>query len=85
MWCLGKFLPLIVGNRIPDDDERWQLFIMLLEIIDIVFSPIASGESIEILQSLIEEHHETFVNLYPGRSVTPKMHYTIHFPTQILQ
>lgn len=58
---------------------------MLLEIVDIVFSPIASEESVGILQGLIEEHHEIFINLYPGRSVTPKMHYMIHFPTQILQ
>ena len=85
MWCLGRFLPLIIGNRVPPEDERWQLFNMLLEINDIVFSPIVNEDTIGVLEGLIEEHHATFVGLYPGRSVIPKMHYMIHFPSQMLR
>ena len=85
MWCLGRFLPLMIGNLIPQEDERWQLFNMLLEISDIVFSPIVSEDSIGVLESLIEEHHETFLTLYPGRSVIPKMHYMVHYPSQMLR
>ena len=71
MWCLGRFLPLIIGNLVPEEDERWQLFNMLLEINDIVFSPIVSEDHIGILEGLIEEHHSTFVQLYP---FTTSMH-----------
>ena len=87
MWCLGRFLPLIIGNLVPEEDERWQLFNMLLEINDIVFSPIVSEDHIGILEGLIEEHHSTFVQLYPGRSVIPilKMHYMVHYPSQMLR
>lgn len=85
MWCLGRFLPLMIGNLIPQEDERWQLFNMLLEINDIVFSPIVSEDSIGVLEGLIEEHHETFLALYPGRSVIPKMHYMVHYPSQMLR
>lgn len=84
MWCLGRFLPLMIGNLIPQEDERWQLFNMLLEINDIVFSPIVSEDNIGVLEGLIEEHHETFLVLYPGRSVIPKMHYMVHYPSQML-
>ncbi|EDO36048.1 predicted protein [Nematostella vectensis] len=38
MWCLGRFLPLMIGSRIPGDDEKWQLFIILLEIVSIIFA-----------------------------------------------
>lgn len=85
MWCLGRFLPLMIGNLVPPEDERWQLFNLLLEINDIVFSPIVSEDSIGVLEGLIEEHHATFIGLYPGRSVIPKMHYMIHFPSQMLR
>ena len=58
---------MLIGNLVPQDDERWQLFNMLLEINDIVFSPVVSEDNIGILEGLIEEHHATFLNLYPGR------------------
>ena len=85
MWCLGRFLPLIIGNLVPSEDERWQLFNILLDINDIVFSPVVNEDSIGVLEGLIEEHHATFIGLYPGRSVIPKMHYMIHFPSQMLR
>ena len=85
MWCLGRFLPLIIGNLVPSEDERWQLFNILLDINDILFSPVVNEDSIGVLEGLIEEHHATFIGLYPGRSVIPKMHYMIHFPSQMLR
>ena len=24
MWCLGRYLPLLIGDLIPDDDEHWE-------------------------------------------------------------
>jgi hypothetical protein len=80
MWCLGKFLPLIIGNLVPEDDERWQLFGTLLEIMDIVFSHVASIDSIGVLEGPVEEHHLKFCYQYPGRSIIPKMHYLVHYP-----
>jgi len=75
----------MIGNLVPPEDERWQLSNLLLEINDIVFSPIVSEDSIGVLEGLIEEHHATYIGLYPGRSVIPKMHYMIHFPSQMLR
>jgi hypothetical protein len=83
MWCLGKFLPLIIGNKIPEEDEHWQLFCSLLKIMDIVFSPITSLDAIGVLEGLIEEHHEKFCQLYPNKSVIPKMHYLVHYPSHM--
>ena len=85
IWMQGRFLPLIIGNLVASKDERWQLFNILLDINDIVFSPVVNEDSIGVLEGLIEEHHATFIGLYPGRSVIPKMHYMIHFPSQMLR
>lgn len=83
MWCLAKFLPLMIGNMVPEDDERWELFCLLLEIVDIVFSPNSTVNSIGVLEGLIDDHHSKFCRLYPGRSIIPKMHYLVHYPAHI--
>ena len=42
MWCLARFLPLIVGVKVPQTDEKWQLFLKMLDITDIIFSQVTS-------------------------------------------
>jgi hypothetical protein len=85
MWCLGRYLPLLIGSFIPEQDEKWVLYIQLLEIVDIVFSPVINAQFAAYLQELINDHHENFVRLYPHASVIPKMHYLIHYPRTMLR
>ena len=60
MWCFGKFLPLVIGNLVPDDDKYWEHFLQLLEIVDIVFSTSVTVDDMGILEGLIEEYLWTF-------------------------
>ena len=83
MWCLGKYLPLMIGSLVPFEGEYWQHFLLLLEIIDIVFSPIISLDLLGVLEALIQEYLWKFAHLYPGRSIIPKMHYLVHYPSHI--
>lgn len=85
MWCMGTFLPLIIGTTIPEDDERWQHFLLLVKIVDIVFSPIVNIANLSILEGLIEEYLWGFTCVYHGRSVIPKMHYLTHYPAHIFR
>ena len=80
MWCLGRFLPLIIGSQLPEDDERWCLFLTLLEIVDIIFAEVTTIDKAAYLRDLITDHHSRFVQLYPNCSVIPKMHYILHYP-----
>ena len=38
-----------------------------------------------ILSTLIQEHHVLFLNLYGEAATTPKWHYMVHLPNQIIQ
>ena len=38
-----------------------------------------------ILSTLIQEHHTLFLNLYGEAATTPKWHYMVHLPNQIIQ
>lgn len=80
MWCLARFLPVMIGSLVPEDDEHWQV---LLEIMDVVLSPETTEHAVGVLEGLIEEHHYRFVDLYPGRSIIPKMHYMVHYPAHM--
>ena len=79
MWVLGRFLPLMIGHLISEDDDHWTHYIQLLEIVDMIFAPIIDSSAPGYLEVLIEENLEDFVKLYK-ETVLAKMHYLIHIP-----
>ena len=85
MWTFARFLPFIMGHKIADDDEYWHNYLCLMEIVDIVFAREIDVELCGYLESLINDHHMTFVELYPHASITMKMHSMVHLPRLILE
>ena len=85
MWTFGRFLPLVIGHLVPEEDEYWQNFIRLLEIMDYLFARTFFAEDCGYLESLISDHHVSFKELYPDVSITMKMHSMIHMPRLILE
>lgn len=80
MWCLGRLLPLMIGAKISEGDQRWCNFLRLLRIMDYLFAPVLSKDCVAHLKELIEEHHKEFKELYPSCTIIPKMHYMVHYP-----
>lgn len=39
MWCLMKFLPLLIGDNFDDDNIYWKFYILILDIIDVILVP----------------------------------------------
>jgi len=77
-------LPFMIGHLVPEVDGKWKNFIRLIQITFLVISPYASCDSVQSLKQLIYTHNFNFLELYPHRSATPKLHYLTHFPRQIL-
>ena len=78
MWLLGRMLPLVIGEHVPEDDERWLLYLQLMDIIDILFAPTTSEDYVIYLSTLISDHHQDFRRLYPEANIIPKMHFMVH-------
>lgn len=78
-------LPLIIGDLVPEDNLYWQLFLLLLKIVDLVMAPRCTTAIAAYLRELIHEHHVTFKELYPDRPLTPKLHYMVHIPHWIVE
>ena len=80
MWCLVRHLPLMIGDQVQRDDDHWNLLLLLLRIMDIVFSPTISEGQTYYLQDLIAEHHRLFKHLYPEMPMINKHHHLVHYP-----
>lgn len=85
MWLLSRILPLLVGDYVPEDDDHWQLFLQLMEIVDILFSPKTSEDHAAYVATLINDHHHDFCKLYPTHSIIPKMHFMVHMPRLMIR
>lgn len=85
MWTFARFLPLVIGHLIPEDDAHWINFLCLLDIMDILFACPVGAEAFGDLEALISDHHSTFKELYPHASITMKMHSIIHMPRLLLE
>lgn len=59
-WCFLRFLPQLIGSRVPEDHLGWQVFILLRSIMDLIFSPVISYAASYVVDALVEEHHILF-------------------------
>ena len=51
--CIVRYWGLMIGDLIPDDDEYWQLYKNMREIIDIVTSPRIIRRDAKILKAVV--------------------------------
>ncbi len=79
-WCLLRNFPLIFGDIVPQEDKYWQLILLLLQIVNIVFSSVLTEGLTVYLKHLITEHHRLFKCLFPGKNLLPKHHLMCHYP-----
>lgn len=46
MMALSHFLPLLIGDKVPETDENWASFVVLIKICSISLSPICTYDTI---------------------------------------
>jgi len=82
-WSLMRFLPLILGSKVPSDEPAWHLLADLKDIVALVVSPVQTKESIGYLNFKISEHRVRFKELFPETNLLPKHHFLEHYPQLI--
>lgn len=60
-WTLATYLPLIISDKVPEEDEKWECFLLLLDILRICTSRPMSKECANYLSGLILDHHQHFL------------------------
>lgn len=79
--CFIHFLPLIIGDLIPVGNEAWELLLLLLDIISLLFKSEYSYSELDDLESLVLKHHSMYIKLFGA--LKPKHHFLVHYATAI--
>lgn len=82
-WSLIRLLPFIIGERIPVDDQAWQLLMTLKDIVELSVANVHSPKSLAYLDQKISVHRHRFQELFPHLNLTPKHHFLEHYPALI--
>lgn len=77
---LLRLLPLIIGNAVPEEDEAWTVLMDLKEVVELSLCSEFTEESIQYLQSKIQDHKEMLKEAFPDFKLRPKHHYVEHYP-----
>ena len=81
MWLLGRILPIIIGDLVPEGDHYWENYLIMMRIVDILFSPRTTEDLIGYLSQKIYLHHSQFKASYLNDSIISKITFecNIHF------
>ncbi|KAJ8681983.1 hypothetical protein QAD02_017775 [Eretmocerus hayati] len=80
--CLTRYLGLIIGDLIPEDNKYWQIYLKLRQMIDIVTAPKVTPWDAEKLADLVSDHNFMYTKLFGP--LKPKMHFLTHYPRLLL-
>jgi len=81
---LCRYLPLIIGHKVPAGDEHWPFLLHLLELVDTIFAPAFTQCMIISLEHHITDHLQMFTELFGSLTkLKPKHHLLVHFPAII--
>ena len=78
-----RLLPFIIGPLVSTEDQYYSFLMELIEIVQIIFSPVIKSDTIDQLRVLIAQHLSKFKDLFPNINILPKHHYLVHIPTTI--
>ena len=70
---------------VDDGDAYYVVLTQLIAIVQIVFSPVISMQTANLLTLLIAEHLSAFQQMFPDINIIPKQYYLIHIPKMIKQ
>ena len=56
MAMLLRLLPVMIGHKVPSEDEHWANYLLLLRIIDYLFSPVTSEEDCRYVKVNVYNH-----------------------------
>ena len=80
--CLLNLLPLWFGDIIDNNNEKWKLFLDLVNLVNLILIDEATEVMLSIMDNEINDFLSQLKKLYPDSSITPKMHYLCHYARQ---
>ncbi|XP_023254471.1 uncharacterized protein LOC111648952 [Seriola lalandi dorsalis] len=82
MLMLLQIMPFLLNCL--EKNTYIQFVLDLRDIVQTLFAPVLSVQTVSTLKGMIEKHLKKFKQLFPNNNVTPEQHYMLHLPAQIL-
>ncbi|KAJ8034379.1 hypothetical protein HOLleu_21184 [Holothuria leucospilota] len=83
--CLVKYLPLIIGDKVPQGCDCWEILLLLFDIFKIISATWISSEGTIYLRNLVEEHYRLYLSKFSDQHLTPKQHFMTQYHRIIRQ
>ena len=80
--CLIRYLGLIIRDRVPAENQYWELYLCLRKIVGVLTSLQLNKGQIENVGMLIQKHNRLYFKFF-GK-LKPKMHIWLHYSRIIL-
>ena len=84
VWLLSRLFLFFAEPFSHHCPEVWEVLLTMLEITAICLSKKVSVNILGYLKVIVEEHLQMFKNVF-NENITPKQHYLVHLPSQILK
>lgn len=84
IWLLSRVFPFFGEPYAYHCSDVWKVFTTMLEITAICLNKKITVNILGYLRLLIKEHLQLFKDVFK-QNITPKQHYLVHLPTQILK
>lgn len=79
---LLEYLGFMIGDLVPKDNKTWEIYITLRKIQCLLVKIHITEQNIELLQTLIAQHHRLYQQLF-NEPLKPSLHFLTHYPTVI--
>lgn len=84
MLCFVSYLGVMVGHYVPEGNNYWNLYVVLMKILHIIMDKVTIPENEHLLKSLISEHHYIYCVILK-QELKPKHHNMVHYPRILSQ
>jgi hypothetical protein len=81
-----RLLSLFIGDKVNDhENEVWQLYLLLKQIVELVCCKLINVSQIAYLHSLTEDYLDRRAAAFPEVNLKPKHHYIMHYASLTLK
>lgn len=74
------FLPFIIGHRVPEGDQTWELVLELKDLVELLSTPYFTSDSLCYIQAKISDHRQLLQTVFPPKKLCSKHHFIEHYP-----
>ena len=80
--CLLYLMPLMIGDKFPPNNAKWELYVQFLDVLDFILAPELDRGQLLHFSQLLEEFLREFYSVYENIHIKPKGHFMLHYPKQ---